>query len=125
MKTLRTIAAIIALGSGAAASAEDWPQWRGLHRDGIWRETGILQSVPPEGLKILWRVPVGTGFSSPVVVQLGRHVSGHGDSWRHPQRSPSGDATILRIGLVAIDLVTVRARVGDLIGDLDRGIAVL
>jgi outer membrane protein assembly factor BamB len=49
--------------------AEDWPQWRGLHRDGVWRETGILESFPPDGLKVLWRVPAGVGFSSPCVVQ--------------------------------------------------------
>jgi outer membrane protein assembly factor BamB len=30
---------------------------------------GILQSFPSDGLKILWRVPVGVGFSSPVVAQ--------------------------------------------------------
>jgi outer membrane protein assembly factor BamB len=47
--------------------AEDWPQWRGPNRDGVWHETGILQAFPPDGLKVLWRVPVGTGFSSPVV----------------------------------------------------------
>lgn len=69
VKRLQTVAVLMALCSATAASAEDWPQWRGLHRDGIWRETGILQSFPPEGLKILWRVPVGTGFSSPVVAR--------------------------------------------------------
>lgn len=63
------MAAIIALCSVAAACGEDWPQWRGPHRDGVWHETGILQSFPPEGLKVLWRVPVGVGFSSPVVAQ--------------------------------------------------------
>ena len=59
----------MALCLAAALHAEDWPQWRGFHRDGVWHETGILQSFPPEGLKILWRVPVGVGFSSPVVAQ--------------------------------------------------------
>ena len=63
------IAAGVALCLVAASRADDWPQWRGLHRDGVWRETGILQSFPPEGLKVRWRVPVGVGFSSPVVAQ--------------------------------------------------------
>ena len=49
--------------------ADDWPQWRGPGRDGVWRETGILESFPPEGLKVRWRVPAGWGFSSPVVAQ--------------------------------------------------------
>jgi outer membrane protein assembly factor BamB len=51
-----------------AALGTDWPQFRGPNRDGIWDETGILQSFPKEGLKIRWRQPVGGGWSSPVVV---------------------------------------------------------
>jgi outer membrane protein assembly factor BamB len=53
----------------AALHAEDWPQWRGPNRDGAWRETGILQTFPVEGLKVRWRVPAGWGFASPVVAQ--------------------------------------------------------
>jgi outer membrane protein assembly factor BamB len=52
-----------------AVRAEDWPQWRGPNRDGVWNESGILESFPPGGLKISWRAPVGPGFSSPVVAQ--------------------------------------------------------
>jgi outer membrane protein assembly factor BamB len=50
-----------------AASADDWPQWRGIHRDGAWNETGIMEAFPPDGLPISWRVPVGRGWSSPVI----------------------------------------------------------
>ena len=49
--------------------AEDWPQFRGPNRDGVWNETGIMVSFPPDGLKIPWRVRVGRGLSSPVVAQ--------------------------------------------------------
>src|SRR5438093_12121974 len=49
--------------------AADWPQWRGPNRDNAWNETGILKSFPAKGLKIRWRVPVGPGWSSPVVVR--------------------------------------------------------
>jgi outer membrane protein assembly factor BamB len=49
--------------------ADDWPQWRGLNRDGVCAETGLLQTFPAEGLKVRWRVPVGWGFGSPVVAQ--------------------------------------------------------
>jgi outer membrane protein assembly factor BamB len=48
--------------------AEDWPQWRGPRREGVWQETGLLQSFPRDGLKIVWRVPIGVGFSSPCIV---------------------------------------------------------
>jgi outer membrane protein assembly factor BamB len=64
---LAVMAAILALGL-AALRAEDWPQWRGPRRDAVWQETGLFQSFPPEGLKVLWRVPIGTGFSSPCIV---------------------------------------------------------
>jgi len=49
--------------------AEDWPQWRGSNRDGVWHETDILESFPAGGLKVRWRVPIGWGYSSPVIVK--------------------------------------------------------
>ncbi len=50
-----------------AVWADDWPQWRGPNRDGVWAETGIVGSFPPNGLKVRWRARVGPGWSSPVV----------------------------------------------------------
>src|SRR5262249_4726383 len=32
--------------------ADDWPQWRGPNRDGVCRETGLLESFPDGGLKV-------------------------------------------------------------------------
>ena len=49
--------------------ANDWPQWRGPNRDGVWHETGILQTFPSDGFKPRWRAPVAEGFSSPVVAE--------------------------------------------------------
>lgn len=49
------------------AVAEDWPQFRGPARAGVWPESGILQTFPKDGLKIRWRAAVGPGWSSPVV----------------------------------------------------------
>lgn len=49
--------------------ADDWPQWRGPNRDGVCHETGLLQTFPTNGLPVSWRVPVGRGWSSPVVAQ--------------------------------------------------------
>jgi len=51
-----------------AVLAEDWPQWMGPTRDGIWTETGILEKFPEGGPKKLWSVPVGGGYSGPAVV---------------------------------------------------------
>ena len=47
--------------------ADDWPQWLGPQRDGVWRETGILERFPESGLQYRWRVPVGGGFAGPAV----------------------------------------------------------
>lgn len=49
------------------ARADDWPQWRGPNRDGVWHEKGIMEKFPAGGLKVAWRVPVGRGFSSPAI----------------------------------------------------------
>ncbi len=59
--------ALICLFSVLPLRAEDWPQFGGPERDGVWKETGILQSFPPEGPKVCWRVSVGSGLSSPIV----------------------------------------------------------
>src|SRR5512136_2579989 len=47
---------------------DDWPQWLGPQRDGIWRETGILKSFSAGGPPVRWRTEIGAGYSSPVVV---------------------------------------------------------
>ena len=39
----------------AALMADDWPQWLGPRRNGIWREQGIIQKFPKDGPKVLWR----------------------------------------------------------------------
>jgi outer membrane protein assembly factor BamB len=50
------------------AGAADWPQWLGPNRDGVWRETRLLEKFPKTGPKFLWKTPIGTGYSGPAVV---------------------------------------------------------
>jgi outer membrane protein assembly factor BamB len=50
-----------------AGLADDWPQWGGPRRDGVWRETGIVDRLPAGGPKVLWRVRVDPGYSSPAI----------------------------------------------------------
>jgi hypothetical protein len=33
----------------------------------VWRETGIVEKLPTNGLKYRWRVPIGGGYSGPAV----------------------------------------------------------
>ncbi|MEP7338808.1 MAG: PQQ-binding-like beta-propeller repeat protein [Acidobacteriota bacterium] len=50
-----------------AALAQDWTQWRGANRDGV--VTGfIAPKAWPEQLRTKWKVAVGIGHSSPLVV---------------------------------------------------------
>src|SRR5207247_2266802 len=49
------------------ARAEDWPEWRGKGRRGLWNESGIVDNFPPQGLTVAWRTPIGSGFSGPAV----------------------------------------------------------
>jgi outer membrane protein assembly factor BamB len=50
-----------------SASSQDWPQWRGTNRDGV--VTGfVAPKVWPEQLRTKWKVAVGIGHSSPLVV---------------------------------------------------------
>lgn len=48
--------------------ADDWPQWGGPQRDIVWRENGIVDSLPTDGqLPRVWSTPVGEGYSGPAV----------------------------------------------------------
>ena len=49
--------------------ADDWPQWFGPQRDGVWREQGTIEKFPQGGPKPLWRAPVGAGYSAPAVAR--------------------------------------------------------
>ena len=57
------IICLLLYGGVSAASALDWPQWRGPDRDGISRETRLLKEWPAGGPQVLWRVSLGEGFS--------------------------------------------------------------
>ncbi|HET6373352.1 MAG TPA: PQQ-binding-like beta-propeller repeat protein [Candidatus Polarisedimenticolia bacterium] len=61
---LLTCAACLITGALAADPAKMlWPQYRGPDRSGISSETGLLKVWPAEGPKVLWKVPLGDGYS--------------------------------------------------------------
>ena len=60
------VGCVVLLGASAVV-AQDWPQWRGPNRDN--KVTGF--TAPPTWPKTLtqkWKVKVGAGDSSPVLV---------------------------------------------------------
>lgn len=57
----------IAICTAQSSLGADWPQWLGPHRNSVWSETGILDQFPEGGPKVLWRMPIGGGYSGPAV----------------------------------------------------------
>ncbi len=72
-KNLLRLALIVSFGSVIAANASaqgpyDWGQWRGPQRDGICKETGLLQTWPKEGPPLVWKTAgIGGGYSTPSI----------------------------------------------------------
>ncbi len=64
---VRTLGVAMGLTLAAPAIANDWPQWRGLDRSGEWREDGIIERFPEDGLEVVWRTPINGGYSGPSV----------------------------------------------------------
>ena len=60
------VAVLLALGA-AVIHADDWPEFRGRGRLGVWNETGILETFPEDGLAVRWRTPIKHGFAGPAV----------------------------------------------------------
>ena len=66
---MNRISAVIIVACACAAIAADWPQWRGPERNGVSKETGLLQDWPKDGPKLRWKADeIGTGYSTPIVV---------------------------------------------------------
>jgi outer membrane protein assembly factor BamB len=53
--------------AGGAAQADDWPQWLGPQRDGVWHETGIVDKFPEGGPAVRWRAKIAAGYTGPAV----------------------------------------------------------
>ncbi len=69
MRRLRfTLMFALCLVAGIATAA-DWPQFRGPNRDGISPESAVLKSWPASGPKVLWKAPLGEGYSQVVSVK--------------------------------------------------------
>lgn len=68
MSNRRCIVVMAVIGFPALAQADDWPQWLGPQRDGVWREDRIVERFPSGGPKVRWRTAIGMGYSGPAVV---------------------------------------------------------
>ena len=55
--------------AAASLTADDWSQFRGPDRLGVWHETDIIERFPAEGLIVQWRTPIRSGYGGPVVAR--------------------------------------------------------
>ena len=60
----------------------------GPQRDGVWRESGIIREMPADGLKEVWRQPIGIGYTGPSV--QGQHV--YVMDWQPAEKPEGGEA---------------------------------
>lgn len=69
------ICSVVLQASGLMAA--EWPQWRGLNRDGRSPETGLLQAWPEGGPLLLWSADgIGKGYGSAAVTSDRIYVTG-------------------------------------------------
>ena len=68
MKALRlqSLSLLLLFLATAPLGAQDWPQWRGVHRDG--HVQGFSAPAKwPDSLKLVWKIEAGAGLASPLV----------------------------------------------------------
>ncbi|MEE4287563.1 MAG: hypothetical protein V2I31_15535, partial [Mariniphaga sp.] len=49
--------------------AQDWPDWRGINRDGIWPDNNKIEKFKNNQPQPEWKVTVGSGYSGPTVAK--------------------------------------------------------
>ena len=50
MHRLAALFVVIVSATTAPLAANDWPEWRGAGRLGVWTDTGVLDKFPAGGL---------------------------------------------------------------------------
>ena len=89
----------VRLGAQDNAAAQEWRQWGGPHRDFIAEATGLAESWPPEGPRVIWSRPLGAGHSA-ILAGDGRlftmyrvaHGEGGSGPWSHKETVIAMDA---------------------------------
>lgn len=51
----------------SSSASDEWPQWRGPNRDGVWARTGLIERFESDEVPRRWTVPIGSGYTGPTV----------------------------------------------------------
>lgn len=80
----------ISISLQSIVNADDWSGWMGDSRDGIYRETGIIETIPESGLSVKWRTPIAGGYAGPSVadnrVFVFDYQKSSGDAFNAPDK---------------------------------------
>ena len=61
----------------AASQVGESSQWRGVNRDGVYHETGLLKEWPPNGPELLWHYEgLGDGWTSVAIANKKIYITG-------------------------------------------------
>ena len=99
--------ALAAVGSsiGGQMLGDDWPQWLGENRDGVWRESGVVEAFPKEGLPVVWRQAIGSGYSGPAVSKGRLVVMDRKAEPFDPSLAPGGNPNFIRVQIPGTERV--------------------
>jgi len=76
MRAASSAVVALLLNVSAGGAASDWPQFLGPERNGVYSGPALATSWPKGGPRVVWRIPVGSGFAGPVVT-AGRLILFH------------------------------------------------
>jgi outer membrane protein assembly factor BamB len=66
---MKTMIIGLVVAASVAATAADWPQYGGMNRNNVSAESGLADSWPAGGPKVLWETAVHDGYSGPAIVE--------------------------------------------------------
>jgi outer membrane protein assembly factor BamB len=66
-KMKQTLIITFLIFSNLLLFSQDWPDWRGINRDGIWQSDGIIEEFDSDVIKPKWSVEIGSGYCGPTI----------------------------------------------------------
>jgi outer membrane protein assembly factor BamB len=91
---------VILFAITSLTQADDWPEYRGPDRAGLWNAEGLVDSFEGKQPAQVWSSPVGAGYSGPTVAGDGVYVMDRG--------APGSSSEVERI--VCVDRATGKQR---------------
>src|SRR5258708_4897652 len=67
MKRLSGLGVLCGCFLVVSLSAQDWPQFLGPQRNGVYSGPPLATTWPAGGPRRVWQKPIGTGFAGPVI----------------------------------------------------------